>query len=224
MCRRECPHSHAALICNMSAEAASPPQRAAGLFPSGGDEQEATRCQYLVDKALASCPKVKFMKEALLKLGVRSDVDFIQCAHCPEGAAAAGGYLPDQRTVVLCQQWVAKAPGEVENTIVHEMVHAYDDARAHLNWHDLTQHACTEIRAANLSGDCNFTRELDRGNINPTKLAGQGQRCVRRRAQLSVSMHPGCPDAETARDAVDRAWASCYPDTAPFDQHATHKA
>ena len=46
----------------------------------------------------------------------------VQCAHCPDGAAAAGGYLPSHKAVVLCQQWVAKEPGEVENTIVHEMV------------------------------------------------------------------------------------------------------
>ena len=46
----------------------------------------------------------------------------VQCAHCPDGAAAAGGYLPAHKAVVLCQQWVAKEPGEVENTIVHEMV------------------------------------------------------------------------------------------------------
>ena len=188
-----------------------------------GDLEAHTRCRSLVDKALASCPKVKFMREALSKLGVRDDADFVQCAPCPDGAAAAGGYLPDERVVVLCQQWVAKQQGEVENTLVHEMVHAYDDARAHLDWHDLTQHACTEIRAASLSGDCSFIREVDRGNINLLRLGGSGSRCVRRRAELSVSMHPGCPDADAARAAVQRAWETCYRDTAPFDRHATYK-
>ena len=95
----------------------------------------------------------------------------------------------------------------------------YDDARAQLDWNDLTQHACTEIRAANLSGDCSFERELNRGNVHPLNFSGSGARCVRRRAQLSVSMHPGCPDAETAAAAVERAWSTCFADKAPFVDH-----
>ena len=75
----------------------------------------------------------------------------------------------------------------------------------------------------NLSGDCNFDREFNRGNINPLQLGGAGARCVRRRAQLSVAMHPGCPDDETARLAVDRAWSTCFFDRAPFDDHACQK-
>jgi len=193
----------------------------ANLAP--GDSAEQSKCQSLVDKALTSCPKVKFMRDALKALGVRAtDAEFVTCAHCPDGAAAAGGYLPDYRLVVLCQQWVAKAPAEVENTLVHEMVHAYDDARAHINWMDLTHHACTEIRAASLSGDCNFRRELDRGNILPTRISGAGARCIRRRAELSVAMHPECPDTSAAAQAVARAWDTCYADKAPFDDVGTH--
>ena len=163
------------------------------------------------------------MRAALAALGKNVDHDLVQCAHCPDGAAAAGGYIPDKGLVVLCQQWVAKQPKEVENTLVHEMIHAYDDKRAFMNWNDLTQHACTEIRAANLSGDCTFDRELNRGNINPVRLGATGARCVRRRAQLSVAMHPGCPDNETARVAVDRAWSTCFFDRAPFDEHPRSK-
>ena len=202
----------------------SEPLPAADLFLAGGDPEEAKKCNDLVGNALKTCPKVRFMVEALAKLGVQdaASSDFVRCAHCPDNAAAAGGYIPDRRLVVLCQQWVAKAPKEVENTLVHEMVHAYDDARAHLDWRDLTQHACTEIRAASLSGDCNFRRELDRGNVLPWQVSGAGARCVRRRAQLSVSMHPDCPNAATAAAAVARAWSTCYADTAPFDPHPTH--
>ena len=197
-----------------AAAAASPP-----VFDTTGDPEEASKCTALVDSAFRTCPKIQLMRDALAKLGHTEASDFVTCAHCPDGSAAAGGYLPDRRMVVLCQQWVARAPGEVENTIVHEMIHAYDHARAFLDWNDLTQHACTEIRAAHLSGDCSLNRELNRGNITPLSFSSQGARCVRRRAQLSVAMHPGCPDEKTARLAVDRAWASCYADRAPFDEH-----
>jgi len=105
----------------------------------------------------------------------------------------------------------------VPNTLAHELVHAYDDARANVDWFNLTHHACTEIRAANLSGDCSFSREFDRGRITPISIAGAGARCVRRRAELSVGMNPACPNAATAAAAVERAWQTCYADAAPFE-------
>ena len=190
-------------------------------FSPGGDPAEAQRCRDLVSKAFASCPKVRLMQQALKALGKAVDTELVKCVHCPDGTAAAGGYIPDRGQLVLCQQWVAKQPGEVENTLVHEMVHAYDDARALMDWNDLTQHACTEIRAANLSGDCTMWREIDRGQLR--QIGGAGMQCVRRRAQLSVAMHPDCPDAAAAAAAVERAWESCYYDNAPFDQHARSK-
>jgi inner membrane protease ATP23 len=192
------------------------------IFNTTGDAAEHEKCTSLVESAMRSCPKIRFMRAALAKLG-RHDAADVRCAHCPEGAAAAGGYIPDRQLVVLCQQWVARAPNEVENTIVHEMVHAYDDARAFFDWNDLTQHACTEIRAANLSGDCSFTREFDRGKVSPLSLSGAGARCVRRRAELSVAMHPGCADPAMARRAVERAWSTCFADRAPFDEHPRSK-
>ena len=60
-------------------------------------------------------------------------------------------------------------------------------------------------------------------DVTPFSLSGVGARCVRRRAQISVSMHPGCPDEETARLAIERAWSACYRDRAPFDEHPRSK-
>ena len=99
-------------------------------------------------------------------------------------------------------------------TLVHEAVHAYDQCRARVDWSNCVHHACSEIRAAALSGDCSFQREvLLRKNVG---LARQFQRCVRRRAEISVAMNPNC-DKLAAKAAVDRAWNSCYDDAAPFE-------
>ena len=187
---------------------------------------QKSKCRELVGGALKTCAKVRFMRQALAALGrpVDNDAELVDCVHCPEGMDVAGGYIPSMKKVLLCQQWVTVEKEQVENTLTHEMIHAYDDARAHINWHDMTQHACTEIRAANLSGDCTLARELDRGNINPVRIGGAGARCVRRRAELSVAMANGdANDKEIqalARAAVERAWNSCYNDTAPFDEHS----
>ena len=209
-----------------SASTGAPPEPSvpeAPIFDGVGNEEERTRCEELVESAMRTCPKIRMMREALTRLGRPADAAAVKCTHCPDDVMVSGGYLPSSKAVLLCQQWVAKEPGEVANTIVHEMVHAYDDARAFLDWNDLTQHACTEIRAANLSGDCTFNRELNRGNVHPLNYSGQGSRCVRRRAELSVAMHPGCPDDATAQLAVERAWASCFRDRAPFDDQPRSK-
>ena len=42
--------------------------------------------------------------------------------------------------------------------------------------------------------------------------------CVRRRAILSVSANPNCPDEAAAERAVNEVWDSCFNDTRPFDE------
>jgi inner membrane protease ATP23 len=73
----------------------------------------------------------------------------------------------------------------------------------------------TQVRAANLSGDCSFSQELLRGNLG---LVAQQQACVRRRAELSVAMNPACGALGAARAAVNAVFDDCYRDTAPFDR------
>lgn len=42
---------------------------------------------------------------------------------------------------------------QVDNALTHELIHAYDHCRAaSLDWASLEHHACSEIRAASLSG------------------------------------------------------------------------
>lgn len=74
----------------------------------------------------------------------------------------------------------------------------------------------TQIRAANLSRDCYFNEELKRGNIGWGSLVGQGNRCVRRRAEMSVSLNPYC--AHCAKEVVDKVFDQCSKDTQPFDR------
>ncbi|KFM24793.1 ADP-ribosylation factor GTPase-activating protein AGD7 [Auxenochlorella protothecoides] len=105
---------------------------------------------------------------------------------------------------------------EVDNALTHELIHAYDHCRAaSLDWASLEHHACSEIRAASLSGDCNYRMEVMRGNFS---LQKQHQVCVRRRAELSVGMNPHCRGPGEAAAAVDAVFDRCFRDTAPFDR------
>jgi inner membrane protease ATP23 len=106
--------------------------------------------------------------------------------------------------------------GDVNNALVHELIHAYDHCRAAtLDWSACQHHACSEIRAATLSGDCTFRQEAARGNWT---LRAGAQACAARRAALSVAMNPHCAGPGVARKAVDAVFDKCFADTAPFDR------
>eukprot|EP00798_Chlamydomonas_sp_ICE-L_P002843 gene2843-17745_t len=111
---------------------------------------------------------------------------------------------------------------EVQNTVAHELIHAYDNCRnADLDFSNCRHHACSEVRAANLSGDCSFLEEFQRGNISlfsPSSWRGHLKRCVRRRAALSVALNPRCGGAAGAKVAVDAVFDECVRDTAPFEK------
>lgn len=46
---------------------------------------------------------------------------------------------------------------------------------------------------------------------------GQGVACVKRRAELSVTGNPNCA-GEKGKAAIEEVFATCYADTAPFEQ------
>ncbi len=73
--------------------------------------------------------------------------------------------------VVLCGNNVI-TENRATTVITHELIHAFDDCRAKVDFKDIRHLACTEvgfvsiqnslsqIRAASLSGDCFFTEEF----------------------------------------------------------------
>jgi len=76
------------------------------------------------------------------------------------------------------------------------------------------QQACTEVRAANLSGECRWLQELQRGNWQ--RIASQHQVCVKRRTLLSLRKNPACSKCIELEKIVDEVFKSCFNDTAPF--------
>jgi len=102
--------------------------------------------------------------------------------------------------------------GHVEDTMVHELIHAFDNCRTFFNMNDCRQRACSEIRAANLSGECRWSRELLRGNL---AFKAQHWRCVERRARLSLLRSDGCQGCDLDK-IFNEVWTVCLNDTEPF--------
>jgi inner membrane protease ATP23 len=97
--------------------------------------------------------------------------------------------------------------------MMHELIHAYDWCRVDFNPDNCLHIACTEIRAANLSGDCNLAMEVIRGR--GWGFTKHKQSCVKRIAQISLEMNKNCE--KNAKRSVELAWDLCWPDSAPFD-------
>ena len=160
-------------------------------------------------------PEIAFIMKEMELMGCKVDRRFIQVEECNENIG--GGFrVPDG--VVLCKNRL-QGEDDLKNTIQHELIHAYDHCRSkRLNWQDCEQQACSEIRAAALSGDCSWKMEWLRGKLNALGLLGnQGhfQKCVRRRAQLSISMKEAC-HGYRSKEAVDKVFQTCFHDTSPF--------
>ncbi|OAY25620.1 mitochondrial inner membrane protease ATP23 [Manihot esculenta] len=175
---------------------------------SGGLTVE--ECQDMIRRSLET-QKVKFLKEHLEKAGCGIGDNFINAVNCDKNIS--GGYVRGEG-IMVCSNHM-NVQDEVNQVVMHELIHAYDDCRAaNLDWANCAHHACSEIRAGHLSGDCHYKRELLRGYM---KIRGHEQECVRRRVMKSVIANPYCSEA-AAKDAMEAVWDVCYNDTKPFDR------
>eukprot|EP01027_Heterolobosea_sp_BB2_P015964 GEZU01022797.1.p1 GENE.GEZU01022797.1~~GEZU01022797.1.p1 ORF type:complete len:215 (+),score=6.44 GEZU01022797.1:122-766(+) len=169
------------------------------------------RCLYQRDRVLRESRNVRHILEIMSKLNCPQKVEnCFECRVC-EGDVQ-GGFNPDDKQVILCENKLGTYP-QYENTLLHELIHAFDDCRAKLDWSNCLHQACSEVRAAHLSGDCHIGREVVRGHLN---IIGQHMECVKRRAEKSVNMNPKCDGRSMA--AVEAVLAQCIADMEPFNK------
>lgn len=177
------------------------------------ENQRLNKCNEMLDHTLDRSLTAKFMVRAMHSLGCVTGDTYITCEpRCT--SHVSGGYLMDENdvsSIIVCANKVSNQ-GMVDRVVTHELLHAYDACRADVDWTNCEHHACSEIRAANLSGDCHLLREWRRGHI---RVHNAMTSCVKRRAKLSVSMNPACGD-KWANYAVEKVFDRCYGDLSPF--------
>ncbi|CAG8508744.1 8512_t:CDS:2 [Paraglomus brasilianum] len=175
------------------------------------EASQCRKCKKWRDELMRSSPTVIFMLQNIEKAGCKISKKHFECHPCD--ATRSGGFSPEFG-ILLCQnRFLSKRHQEI--TMVHEMVHLYDHCRFKIDWTNCLHHACSEVRAASLSGDCGWTREIRRGFFTFTK---QHQTCVKRRAILSVSQSAHCSAPGIAERSVAEVFESCFRDTQPFDE------
>jgi len=189
-------------------------------------EFKNSKCLEWKRDIFATSPKVVFMLQHLRQLGSNVPQSSVHCVPCQ----SAGTVHPWTGHIFLCQGTHLNR-SHMEDALTHELIHLYDHVRFKVDWDNLRHHACSEIRANNLSGDCSWGREMQRGSLSFTKhhqvcvstaadvhRLRVRQECVRRRAVVSVRAHPACPDEATAEKVVNEVFESCVKDTRPFDE------
>ncbi|CAL5068532.1 unnamed protein product [Urochloa decumbens] len=125
-------------------------------------------------------PTVRFLRQQMEKAGCQVWPRLIRAATC----STAGGYASAEGIKVCCNHMTLQ--DEINQVIIHELVHAYDDCvTKNMDWKNCAHHACSEIRANHLSGDCHYKRELLRGFMKirgheqeqPILFRGRCKRC-----------------------------------------------
>ncbi|TQD94727.1 hypothetical protein C1H46_019670 [Malus baccata] len=165
--------------------AAEPPQEPGSTSFStavnGGKKLE--ECQTMIQRSLRT-PMVKFLLKHLEQSGCGIGDRFIKAINCNK--QIAGGYIRGEGILVCSNHMTMQ--DDVNQVVIHELIHAFDDCRAkNLDWANCAHHACSEIRAAHLSGDCHYKRELLRGFV---KIRGHEQSFVIRIAQKQPQRMP----------------------------------
>ncbi|RKP10920.1 peptidase M76 [Thamnocephalis sphaerospora] len=155
-------------------------------------------------------PRIRLLL-AHIYYGNRRDLDQgVTCRPCrgTTREGSVGYYDPNHQRIVICCERV-RSPEDLEETLAHELVHAYDAGRQlPRSAHPAAtaaktlcrQIACSEIRAS-LFGQCHGIPSSERR-----------RECVFQSAVRSTRRH--CPDAE---QAVAAMFEACIARQDPFD-------
>ncbi|XP_054574895.1 mitochondrial inner membrane protease ATP23 homolog isoform X1 [Eptesicus fuscus] len=215
-----------------SAEQLAPEQPQPGVLASFLTSDQ--KCQLMLLRTLQTNPYVKLLLDAMKHSGCAVNRErHFSCEDC--NGNVSGGFDASVSQIVLCQNNI-RNQAHMNRVVTHELIHTFDHCRAHVDWFTNVRHlACSEIRAANLSGDCSLVNEIFRLHFGlkqhhqgivfsqrKSYLAfGQLQRkrvtetCVRDRAILSILAVRNV-SKEVAEKAVDEVFESCFNDHEPF--------
>jgi mitochondrial inner membrane protease ATP23 len=103
---------------------------------------DCKRCESQRDWLLQYSPIIRFMNDNIKQLGGDLGKHNIRCRRCETGMQ--GGF-DAKYGIKLCANYL-NSKSKVEDTMAHEMVHAYDHLRFKVDWDakDLRHVACTE--------------------------------------------------------------------------------
>lgn len=118
------------------------------------ETEDHKKCMNRLELTIASNRIVRKLLDSITDLGCELPPNFFVCRTCEK--EMTGGFLLPQKgstvynpKLIMCEN-KAIDKRMFQNTVVHELVHAYDICRAKIDWADCKHFACTEIRASAL--------------------------------------------------------------------------
>lgn len=84
---------------------------------------------------------IVFMLKQLRLAGCDFPASAMQCHPCDE--TRVGGFSPEHG-ILMCQNRFMNKK-HMEDTLAHEMIHAFDHCRFKVDWSNLRHHACSEV-------------------------------------------------------------------------------
>lgn len=104
-------------------------------------ERDCRKCERDLDYLLKYSPIIRFMMQHVEHVNGKLDKSNIRCLPC--NRLQTGGFSP-KFGILLCQNHL-RDRGHLEDTLAHELVHAYDHLRFDVDWQNLKHHACSEV-------------------------------------------------------------------------------
>ncbi|ETE60196.1 hypothetical protein L345_14062, partial [Ophiophagus hannah] len=100
------------------------------------------RCQSMLKVALDR-PQAKLLLEAMKNSGCAvTNNRHISCENCDKHVG--GGFDSSVSQIVLCQNNI-HSQSQMNRVVAHELIHAFDHCRAHVDWFNNIRHlACSE--------------------------------------------------------------------------------
>ncbi|XP_068611441.1 mitochondrial inner membrane protease ATP23 homolog [Brachionichthys hirsutus] len=169
------------------------------------------KCRLMLAYTMEMSPFAKLLLSAMKSSGCQAFPDrHFSCEDCD--GKVSGGFDAASSQIVLCQNSIHRQ-AHMTQVVTHELVHAFDHCRAKVDWFNSFRHlACSEIRAANLSGECSFQNEMGRLNFG---VKAHHQECVRGCALRSILAVRNI-SREEATKILDEVFDTCFNDHAPF--------
>lgn len=114
------------------------------------EARDCANCEEWRDYCFKYSPMVIFMQKNIKDLNGDLNPDNVKCRRCParreeDGSLSrqGGGFSPEHG-ILLCANEMRDRK-HVEDTLSHEMVHAWDHLRWKVDWADLRHAACSEV-------------------------------------------------------------------------------
>ncbi|CAF1414825.1 unnamed protein product [Adineta steineri] len=174
---------------------------------------EIHNCYKQAYQCITSNESIRHLLNALSSSGCPFDFDrHLVCESTNENIR--GGFDRSTCQIVLNPKNLYSSQ-ELCTILEHELIHAYDYCRVHIDFNNPYHLACTEIRAAALTNQCSLFNHIS-SSSRPYLLKNQHSVCVKNQTRESMEICTNL-SRKNLDEIINDVFLRCYNDTEPLD-------